>query len=118
MVVTNERAMRPRAKPELVLEWVLFASRWILAPLYLSMILVLAAIFVVFLRELLFELPHLWTMESEQVILLTLSFVDLSLTANLLLIVIFAGYETSSRRSMSATARTALPGWERSTSPD
>jgi uncharacterized membrane protein YqhA len=32
-------------------------------------------------------------MESEQVILLTLSFVDLSLTANLLLIVIFAGYE-------------------------
>jgi hypothetical protein len=32
MVVTNERAMRPRAKPELILEWVLFASRWILAP--------------------------------------------------------------------------------------
>jgi uncharacterized protein (TIGR00645 family) len=57
------------------------------------MILVLAAILVVFLRELLSELPHLWTMGSEEVILLTLSFVDLSLTANLLLIVIFAGYE-------------------------
>ena len=93
MIVTNERAMRPRAKPELLLEWVLFASRWILAPLYLSMVSMLAAIFVVFLRQLLSELPHLWTMESEQVILLTLSFIDLSLTANLLLIVIFAGYE-------------------------
>jgi len=93
MVVTNERVMRPRAKPELILEWVLFASHWILAPLYLSMVLVLATILVVFLRELLFELPHLWPMESEEVILLTLSFVDLSLTANLLLVVIFAGYE-------------------------
>jgi uncharacterized protein (TIGR00645 family) len=93
MVVSNERAVRPRAKPELLLEWVLFASRWILAPLYLSMISVLAAILVVFIRALLSELPHLWTIESEQVILLTLSFVDLSLTANLLLIVIFAGCE-------------------------
>jgi hypothetical protein len=67
MIVTNERVMRPRAKPELLLEWVLFASRWILAPLYLSMVSMLAAIFVVFLRQLLSELPHLWTMESEQV---------------------------------------------------
>jgi hypothetical protein len=48
MVVTNERVMRPRARPELILEWVLFASRWILAPLYLSMVSMLAAIFVVF----------------------------------------------------------------------
>jgi uncharacterized protein (TIGR00645 family) len=55
--------------------------------------LMLAAIFVVFLRQLMSQLPHLWTMESEEVILLTLSFIDLSLTANLLLIVIFAGYE-------------------------
>jgi uncharacterized protein (TIGR00645 family) len=93
MVADNEQEMRPRAKPELLLEWVLFASRWILAPLYLSMVSMLAAILVVFLRELLSNLPHLWTMESEQVILLTLSFVELSLTANLLLIVIFAGYE-------------------------
>src|SRR5215470_19972705 len=93
MIGNNERQMRPRAKPELILEWVLFASRWILAPLYLSMVAVLAAILVVFLRALLSELPHLWTMEGEQVILLTLSFIDLSLTANLLLIVIFAGYE-------------------------
>jgi uncharacterized membrane protein YqhA len=63
MVVTNERVMRPRAKPELILEWVLVASHWILAPLYLSMVLVLATILVVFLRELLFELPYLWTGE-------------------------------------------------------
>src|SRR5437899_2088505 len=93
MVANNEQAMGPRAKPELLLEWVLFASRWILAPLYLSMVSMPAAILVVFLRQLISQLPNLWAMESEQVILLTLSFIDLSLTANLLLIVIFAGYE-------------------------
>ena len=84
---------RRRVKPELVLEWVLFTSRWILAPLYVGMILVLAGILVVFLRELGTELLHIWRMDGEQVILLALSMIDLSLTANLLLVVIFAGYE-------------------------
>jgi uncharacterized protein (TIGR00645 family) len=82
-----------RSKPELVLEWALFASRWILAPLYLAMILVLAGILIVFLRELAAELVHIWSMNGEHIILLALSLIDLSLTANLLLIVIFAGYE-------------------------
>ena len=57
------------------------------------MILVLAGILVVFLRELGAALLHIWSMDGEQVILLALSMIDLSLTANLLLIVIFAGYE-------------------------
>ena len=93
MIGNTEQTMRRRPKPEIILEWVLFASRRILAPLYVSMILALAGILVVFLRELLSELSHLWAADSEQVIMLTLSLVDLSLTANLLLIVIFAGYE-------------------------
>jgi uncharacterized protein (TIGR00645 family) len=84
---------RRRAMPELVLEWTLFASRWILAPLYVSMILVLAGILVVFLRELGTELQHIGSMDGEQTILLALSLIDLSLAANLVLIVIFAGYE-------------------------
>jgi uncharacterized protein (TIGR00645 family) len=83
--------MRP--KLEIILEWALLASRWILAPLYVGMIFVLVGILIVFLRELLSELIHIWSMDGEHVILLALSLIDLSLTANLLLIVIFAGYE-------------------------
>jgi uncharacterized protein (TIGR00645 family) len=93
MLSTNAQQAPRRARRELLLEWVLFASRWILAPLYVSMTVVLAAILVVFLRELLAEVSHVWTMQGQQVILFALSLVDLSLTANLLLIVIFAGYE-------------------------
>ena len=93
MTTDNPRPASERSKPELALEWALFASRWILAPLYLSMILVLGGILIVFLRELVTELAHIWSMDGEQIILLALSLIDLSLTSNLLLIVIFAGYE-------------------------
>ena len=72
----------------------LFAARWLLAPLYAGMILALGAIVFVFTRSLLRELGHLGTLTGEQVILLALSLVDLSLAGNLLLVVMFAGYES------------------------
>jgi uncharacterized protein (TIGR00645 family) len=93
MTASNPRPASGRPKPELVLEWVLFASRWIQAPLYVGMILVLGGVLIVFLHELATQLMHIWSMDGEQVILLALWGIDLSLTANLLLIVIFAGYE-------------------------
>jgi uncharacterized protein (TIGR00645 family) len=78
---------------EVALERLLFASRWLLAPLYLGMCVALGAILVVFVHELVIELRNIAEMDGERVILLALSLIDLSLTANLLLIVIFAGYE-------------------------
>jgi uncharacterized protein (TIGR00645 family) len=84
---------QPRSKLEVTLERVLFASRWLLAPFYLGMILALAALLFVFMRELIVELSHIGTMNAEDGILLALSLIDLSLTGNLLLIVMFSGYE-------------------------
>ncbi len=92
-MIDNPRPASSRSMPELALEWTLFASRWILAPLYLGMILVLIGILIVFMRELFTELAHVGNMNAEQIIVLALSLIDLSLTSNLLLIVIFAGYE-------------------------
>jgi uncharacterized protein (TIGR00645 family) len=89
----NPRPASSRSMPEVALEWTLFASRWILAPLYLGMTLVLVGILIVFMRELFTELSHIGDMDAEQIIVLALSLIDLSLTSNLLLIVIFAGYE-------------------------
>jgi uncharacterized protein (TIGR00645 family) len=87
--------MRKTAGPglERAFEQVLFGARWLLAPFYLGMVLALAAVLVVFVRELVAELAHLGALDAEQVILLALSLIDLSLTGNLLLIVIFSGYE-------------------------
>src|SRR3989338_6146010 len=78
---------------ELWLERGLFASRWLMAPFYVGLVVALAALIVVFFQELAHELPHLLTMKPEDAILLALSLIDLSLAANLLVIVILSGYE-------------------------
>lgn len=71
----------------------LFASRWLMAPFYLGMVLALALILFVFVRELVVELAHVPNVDAEAGLLLALSLIDLSLTGNLLLIVMFSGYE-------------------------
>ena len=74
-------------------ETLLFVSRWLLAPLYLGMAVALVLILVVFFHELVLEVTHFSGLNPERVILLSLSLIDLSLTASLLLIVMFSGYE-------------------------
>ena len=71
----------------------LFASRWLMAPMYLGLIVSLAMLVIVFMRELIYYAPQAFTMSSEQVILVVLTLIDLSLAGNLLLIVLFSGYE-------------------------
>jgi uncharacterized protein (TIGR00645 family) len=80
-------------KLERGLELVLFASRWLLAPLYLGMIVALGLILFVFVHELVEQLRHASSLDAEGAILMALSLIDLSLTGNLLLIVMFSGYE-------------------------
>lgn len=99
-----------RPKLEIAVERVLFASRWILAPFYLGMVLALAVMLVIFARELMEGLVHIPTMDAEQSILLALSLIDLSLTGNLLLIVIFSGYENFVSK-IDVADHEDRPGW-------
>jgi uncharacterized protein (TIGR00645 family) len=75
------------------LERTLFSARWLMAPFYLGLVLALIALLVVFVRELVEEVSHIPTMTSEGAILMALSLIDMSLAGNLILIVIFSGYE-------------------------
>jgi uncharacterized protein (TIGR00645 family) len=75
------------------IEAVIFNSRWLLAPFLLGMIVGLAALlytFAVKLAELLFNLPFA---AQDEVIIGVLKLVDLSLIANLIMIVICSSYE-------------------------
>jgi uncharacterized protein (TIGR00645 family) len=96
------------------LEATLFASRWLMAPFYLGLVFALAALLVVFATELAVELGHITNMTPESAILMGLSLIDLSLAGNLLLIVIFSGYENLSPSLMSETRRNGPFGWVRS----
>lgn len=83
--------IKPRL--EVMLERGLFASRWLMAPFYVGLVIALGALLVVFFQELFHELPHILSMKPDDAILLALSLIDLSLAANLLVIVTLSGYE-------------------------
>ena len=71
----------------------LFASRWLMAPMYLGLVAALAMLVVVFLREVAYYVPRVLELSTDQAILVALTLIDLTLAANLLLIVLFSGYE-------------------------
>jgi uncharacterized protein (TIGR00645 family) len=78
---------------EHLLECGLFASRWLMAPFYVGLVVALLVVLAVFVRTILSELPELANLDEAKVILWVLTLIDLSLAANLILMVIFAGYE-------------------------
>ena len=77
---------------EKFLERVMFASRWILAPFYFGLIISLFFLLVVFIKEIFHFVLNFSTDETE-LILFILTLIDLSFAGNLLIIVIFSGYE-------------------------
>jgi TIGR00645 family protein len=85
----------PVRKPvaERWLETGLFRARWLMAPFYVGLVLALVALLFIFGKEAWHEFSHLPTMSPEEAILMVLALIDLSLAGNLLLIVIFSGYE-------------------------
>jgi len=71
----------------------LFRSRWLMAPFYIGLVFGLMALVIVFINEAIHEFSHVMSMSPEAAILMVLSLIDLSLAGNLLLIVVFSGYE-------------------------
>ena len=80
-------------KVEGLLEKTIFASRWILAPFYLGLSLSLLVLLYEFIHEIVDFLHIVHSTDIAGVLLFILSLVDISLAGNLLIIVIFSGYE-------------------------
>ena len=87
------RTRKPKPAAERYLELWLFRARWLMAPFYVGLVIALAGLLLVFVMQALREFSHLASMSPEQAILMALTLIDLSLAGNLLLIVIFSGYE-------------------------
>jgi uncharacterized protein (TIGR00645 family) len=74
-------------------ESVLFNSRWLMMPFYVGLVVALAVLFLKFLRMLWDFILHAPGAKSTETILDALSLIDVTLVGNLLLIVVFSGYE-------------------------
>lgn len=75
------------------IESIVFNSRWLVAPFLLGLIVGLAALLYAFIVKLGEFVLHVRSAPEAEIIVGVLKLVDLSLTANLLLIVVCSGYE-------------------------
>lgn len=72
----------------------LFVSRWLVAPFYLGLVLTLMILLFDFGRQLFQLVMHLNEGGHDPIVIGTLGLIDLTLMANLVLMVMFAGYES------------------------
>ena len=71
----------------------MYASRLLLAPVYMGLSLALFALFIKFFQELYHFIPFILDLDESQLVLKLLSLVDLTLVGSLIVIVMFSGYE-------------------------
>ena len=81
------------SKTEEFFEKVLFASRWIMAPLFLGLSLALVALGFKFFQEAWHVFSHLVEMEEADLVLTVLAMIDIVLVGSLIIMVMFSGYE-------------------------
>ncbi len=78
---------------ENLIEGLMFRSRWVLAPMYLGLVGGLLCLLVKFVQEFFHIFMHIIDTPERDVVLSILALVDITLVANLLIMVIFSGYE-------------------------
>lgn len=91
--MTDARKTDLKPQLERILETAIFNARWLIAPIYVGLLVALGALVISFVREAWQELSHLFALNLQETIMLCLSLIDASLVANLLLLVVFSGYE-------------------------
>jgi uncharacterized protein (TIGR00645 family) len=92
------------------LEKILFASRWLLAPIYLGLVIALCVLLITFGKKLYFFVAKAFVATEADVIVGILSLIDLALAGSLVLIVILSGYENFVSR-IEANDHPDWPEW-------
>jgi uncharacterized protein (TIGR00645 family) len=109
--MTENKPARRTPFIERALEWIIYTSRWLMAPVYLGLIAALGILIVTFFRELYLQIPLVMQMDEKEIILLVLTLVDLSLAGNLVLIILFTGYESFVSKIEAAHQDHDRPDW-------
>jgi uncharacterized protein (TIGR00645 family) len=78
---------------EKILERTMYASRWLLAPIYFGLSLALLALGIKFFQELIHTAPHILEITEADMVLKLLALIDLALVGGLLVMVMLSSYE-------------------------
>ncbi|MBU3738388.1 MAG: TIGR00645 family protein [Rhodoferax sp.] len=89
----TKTSVRPAFSLEELLEKLIFASRWLLVPFYLGLVLALLLLAYKFAAEFLHFGSAIAALSETDTLLGILGLIDKTLLGNLLILVIFSGYE-------------------------
>ena len=93
------------------LEISMFASRWFMAPVYVVLSLSLAIIMFKVVQEFIFNIPEFNSMDNKSLLLFVLHIIDMALIGNLVLMILFAGYENFVSKIGAAKESEDKPDW-------
>jgi len=93
------------------LEAAIFAARWLLAPFYIGLVCSLFLILIKFSQEFVSFVTNIWGQGLDETEMSLLSLLDFALLANLVLIVVFAGYENFVSKIEAAENSVDRPEW-------
>jgi len=91
-------------------ERLLFACRWLLAPMYMGLALALVALGVKFFQEAAHALTVILTLAETDLVLSVLSLIDIVLVGSLIVMVMLSGYENFVSR-IDASTEQQTPAW-------
>ncbi|PHS14058.1 MAG: hypothetical protein COA86_16320 [Kangiella sp.] len=78
---------------EKTFERIMYASRWLLAPIYIGLSIGLLLLAIKFFQEVFHIFPHVLDTKETDLVLFILSMVDIALVGGLIVMVMFSGYE-------------------------
>lgn len=78
---------------EKFIEKTMYATRWLLAPVYFGLSLALLMLAIKFFQEVFHVLPYIISTSEADLVLVILSLIDMALVGGLIVMVMFSGYE-------------------------
>lgn len=106
----RNRGAMTAEKIERWFERALFAARWLVAPIYVGLITALIVLVVMLAKSIVLIATRLPTANLHDAVVAILSLIDLSLIANLVLIVLYTGYESFVSK-LDIQDHEDRPGW-------
>ena len=100
-----------RENLENTLESSMFASRWFMAPVYVVLSFSLAVIMLKVIQEFIHNIPTFYAMDIRNLLLFVLHIIDMALIGNLVLMILFAGYENFVSKIGAAEGSEDKPSW-------
>lgn len=107
----EKRRNTPTAKIEDFMEKLIFSSRWLLAPIFIGLVIALGILAIKFVLVFIAFIPEFFTMSFDDFAIAILHLLDLALLGCLVLLVTFSGYENFVSKINPAEIHDDRPTW-------